>query len=45
MTQKEARTTSPPVVPVEATPMLRYLPMYDCNLLSDPRVLLKDFNL
>jgi hypothetical protein len=36
---KEARPVSPPVVPVEATPMLRIL-CYSVIFLLDPRVIL-----
>jgi hypothetical protein len=35
---KEARSTSPQVVPVEAAPMLRFPTMLNCNLVSDTRV-------
>jgi hypothetical protein len=42
MEKKEAQTTSPLVVHVEATPTLRFhrCMMHDCNLLSDPWVIL-----
>jgi hypothetical protein len=36
---KEARPASPPIVPVEATPMLR-IPHYSITFLLDPRVIL-----
>jgi hypothetical protein len=38
--KKEVRPTSPLVVPMETAPTLRYPLMQDCNLLSDPRVVL-----
>jgi hypothetical protein len=31
---KEARSASPPVAPVEATPALRFLPLLNCNFFS-----------
>jgi hypothetical protein len=36
---KDARPASPPVVPVEGTPMLR-IPRYSVIFLLDPRVIL-----
>jgi hypothetical protein len=39
MKKKEARLASPPVVPVEAAPMLR-IPRYYEIFLLDPRVIL-----
>jgi hypothetical protein len=43
MTKKKgARPASPPVMPVEATPTLRFPPLlYSIIFLSDPRVILE----
>jgi hypothetical protein len=42
--KNEARPASPPVVPVEAVPMVR-IPYYSIIFLLDPWVILQDFTL
>jgi hypothetical protein len=36
----KTRPATPPVVPVEAAPMLKFLPLPACSLLLDLRVIL-----